>query len=176
MSDYGARKTSSFGQDAAGYAVRPETALDPWYAPALYEGVLTRRLLAFLVDFIIISFPVVLATVFIAVFGVVTLGLGWSLFWLISPASAIWAIVYYGASLGGPHSATPGMRLLGIQMRTLSGAPGYFVLGAAHAVLYWLSVSLLSPFVVLVALFNRRRRLLHDFALGTVVVNDLPRR
>ena len=167
MTEYGARNDTNWRQP--GY--RPDLA-DPVVEADLYHGVLKRRFLAFLVDVVIISLPVVLATLLIAVFGVVTLGLGWSLFWLISPASAIWAVVYYGASLGGPHSATPGMRLLGIQMRTLSGAPGYFLLGAAHAVLYWLSVSFLSPFVVLVGVFNRRRRLLHDFVLGTVMVNN----
>ncbi|MDU1695735.1 MAG: RDD family protein, partial [Bradyrhizobium sp.] len=56
-------------------------------------------------------------------------------------------------------------------LRTWYGAPGYFVLGAVHAVCFWISVSVLSPFVLLVGLFNGRRRLLHDFVLGTVVIN-----
>ncbi|RTL98894.1 MAG: RDD family protein, partial [Bradyrhizobiaceae bacterium] len=42
---------------------------------------------------------------------------------------------------------------------------------AVHAVCFWISVSVLSPFVLLVGLFNGRRRLLHDFVLGTVVIN-----
>jgi uncharacterized RDD family membrane protein YckC len=42
-------------------------------------------------------------------------------------------------------------------------------------VLFWVSVSFLSPFVVLVGLFNGRRRLLHDFVLGTVVINSFAR-
>jgi len=109
---------------------------------------------------------------FIAVFGVVTLGLGWALFWLVSPASIIWALVYYGASLGGPHSATLGMRVMDLELRTWYGAPGYFLLGAMHAVLFWISVSVLSPLVLLVGLFNGRRRLLHDVVLGTVVINN----
>lgn len=146
-------------------------AFDPFVTPELYSGVLTKRCLGFLIDVVIISLPVVLATIFIAVFGVVTFGLGWGLFWLVSPASAIWAVVYYGLSLGGPHSATVGMRLFGVQMRTLTGEPGTFVLGTAHAILFWVSVSLLTPFVMLVALFNGRRRLLHDLVLGTAVVN-----
>jgi uncharacterized RDD family membrane protein YckC len=99
------------------------------------------------------------------------LGLGWALFWLVSPASVIWALVYYGATLGGPHSATIGMRLMDLELRTWYGAPGYFVLGAVHAVCFWISVSVLSPFVLLVGVFNARRRLLHDFVLGTVVIN-----
>ena len=133
---------------------------------------LTRRVFAFLIDLVVLSIPVILGYMFIAVFGVVTLGLGWALFWLVSPASVVWALVYYGASLGGPHSATIGMRVMDLELRTWYGAPGYFVLGAMHAVLFWVSVSFLTPLVLLVGLFNGRRRLLHDIMLGTVVINS----
>jgi uncharacterized RDD family membrane protein YckC len=84
----------------------------------------------------------------------------------------IWAVVYYGACIGGPHSATIGMRVMDLELRTWYGASGYFVLGAMHAVLFWMSISFLTPFVVLVGLFNGRRCLLHDFVLGTVVINN----
>jgi uncharacterized RDD family membrane protein YckC len=150
----------------------PPHAFDPWSQPELFRGVLTRRFFAFLIDLVVLSIPVILACVFIAVFGVVTLGLGWALFWLVSPASVIWALIYYGASIGGPHSATLGMRVMDLELRTWYGAPGYFVLGAMHAVLFWISVSVLSPLVLLVGLFNGRRRLLHDIVLGTVVINS----
>ena len=150
----------------------PPHAFDPMTQPDLFRGVLTRRVFAFLIDLLVLSVPVILAVIFIAVFGLITLGLGWTLFWLISPASIIWAIVYYGSSIGGPHSATIGMRMMDLELRTWYGAPGYFVLGATHAVLFWVTVSFLTPFVVLVGPFNGRRRLLHDFVLGTVVVNN----
>src|ERR1700693_5712757 len=87
----------------------PPHAFDPLAQPELFRGVLTRRFFAFLIDLVVLSIPVVLAVVFIAVFGIVTLGLGWMLFWLVSPASVVWALVYFGSSLGGPHSATIGM-------------------------------------------------------------------
>jgi uncharacterized RDD family membrane protein YckC len=147
-------------------------AFDPWLQPELFRGVLMRRMFAFLIDLVVLSIPVILACLFIAVFGVVTLGLGWALFWLVSPASVIWAVIYYGASLGGPHSATLGMRVMDLELRTWYGAPGYFVLGAMHAVLFWISVSFLTPLILLVGLFNGRRRLLHDIILGTVVINS----
>ena len=162
---------SSSGSGSNGGGVPPH-AFDPWLQPELFRGVLTRRAIAFLIDIIVLSIPVVLAILFIAVFGIVTLGLGWALFWLVSPASIIWALVYYGASLGGPHSATLGMRVMDLELRTWYGAPGYFLLGAMHAVLFWISVSVLSPLVLLVGLFNGRRRLLHDIVLGTVVINN----
>ena len=150
----------------------PPHAFDPLLHPELFRGVLARRVVAFLIDLVVLSVPVILACLFIALFGVVTLGLGWALFWLVSPASVVWAVIYYGASLGGPHSATLGMRVMDLELRTWYGAPGYFVLGAMHAVLFWISVSILSPLVVLVGLFNGRRRLLHDILLGTVVINS----
>jgi uncharacterized RDD family membrane protein YckC len=165
------------GASSAGGAWRndggvPPHAFDPDLEPELFRGVLTRRVFAFLIDLVVLSVPVILGYVFIAVFGLLTLGLGWVLFWLAWPASVIWAIVYYGASLGGAHSATLGMRVMDLELRTFYGAPGYFVLGAMHAVLFWVSISFLSPLVVLVGLFNGRRRLLHDIVLGTVIINN----
>jgi len=150
----------------------PPHAFDPWTQPDLFRGVLTRRVFAFLIDLVVLVVPVILVKIFIALLGVVTLGLGWALFWLVWPATVIWAIVYFGASIGGPHSATVGMRMMDLQLRTWYGSPGYFVLGATHAVLFWVTVSFLSPLVLLVGLFNGRRRLLHDIILGTVVVNS----
>ena len=171
MSGTGSGNTGSGWRNAGSADFQPH-AFDPWAQPELFRGVLTRRFFAFLIDLLILSIPVILGVIFIAVFGVVTLGLGWALFWLVSPASVIWALIYYGASLGGPHSATVGMRVMDLEMRTWYGAPSYFVLGAMHAVAFWISVSVLSPLILLVGLFNARKRLLHDVVLGTVVVNS----
>ena len=151
--------------------VKPH-AYDPAMNPQLFEGVLARRVVAFIIDFIIIAIPVVLAAMFIFAFGIVTLGLGFALYWLLPGASVVWAVVYFGLTLGGARSATIGMRIMDLEMRTWYGAPAYFVLGAVHAVAFWLSVSFFTPFVLLVPFFNQRRRLLHDILLGTVVINN----
>src|SRR6266478_4068654 len=143
----------------------PPHAFDPYLQPELFRGVLMRRVFAFLIDLVVLSVPVILGYIFIAVFGLITLGLGWMLFWLAWPATIVWAIVYYGATIG--------MRVMDLELRTWYGASGYFVLGATHAVLFWVSISFLSPLVLLVGLFNSRRRLLHDVILGTVVINSL---
>jgi uncharacterized RDD family membrane protein YckC len=150
----------------------PPHAFDPLTQPELFRGVLARRMFAFLIDLVVLSVPVILIYLFIAVFGLITLGLGWALFKLAWPASVVWAVVYYGASLGGPHSATVGMRMMDLELCTWYGAPGYFVLGATHAILFWVSVSFLTPLILLVGLFNNRRRLLHDIILGTVIINS----
>jgi uncharacterized RDD family membrane protein YckC len=57
-------------------------------------------------------------------------------------------------------------------MRTWYGAPAYFVLGAVHAVAFWVSVSVLTPLILIVCFFNGRRRLLHDMVVGTIVINN----
>jgi uncharacterized RDD family membrane protein YckC len=150
-------------------------AYDPATNPELFEGVLARRVIAFLIDVIVIVIPLIAGWMFIFVFGLVTFGLGWALFWLLSPGSVLWAIVYYGVTLGGPASATLGMRAMDIEMRTWYGAPAYFVLGAVHAIVFWISVSVLTPFVLVVGLLNARHRLLHDMLVGTVLINNAKR-
>jgi uncharacterized RDD family membrane protein YckC len=154
--------------------VKPH-AYDPATQPELFDGVLSRRVVAFIIDFIILAVPVVLVAMFIFAFGIVTLGLGFALYWLLPPGTVIWALLYFGATLGGSKSATIGMRVMDLEMRTWYGAPAYFVLGAVHAIAFWFTVSFFTPFVLLVAFFNERRRLLHDILLGTVVINNAAR-
>jgi uncharacterized RDD family membrane protein YckC len=162
------------GRPGTAFNVKPH-AYDPAANPELFEGVLARRVVAFIIDLIIIVIPLVAASMFIFVFGLVTFGLGWALFWLLSPASVVWALAYYGFTLGSPASATVGMRAMEIEMRTWYGAPAYFVLGAVHAIVYWISVSVLTPFILLVGFFNGRRRLLHDMLVGTILINSANR-
>jgi uncharacterized RDD family membrane protein YckC len=55
-------------------------AYDPDSNPELFEGVLARRVVAFAIDFFAIAVPVVVAAMLIFAFGIVTLGLGWTLY------------------------------------------------------------------------------------------------
>ena len=164
MSDSGPRRIG------LSMEVKPH-AYNPVTNPELFEGVLPRRFLAFIIDAVIIAVPVLLATIFVFILGLVTFGLGWLLLWLWSPAAVIWAICYYGFTFGSPASATIGMRVMDLEMRTWYGGPAYFVLGAAPVV-FWVSVSFLTPLILLVGLFNDRRRLLHDMMVGTIVINN----
>jgi uncharacterized RDD family membrane protein YckC len=147
-------------------------AYDPVANPELFEGVLARRVVAFLIDFVILAVPVVFVAMFIFAVGIVTFGLGFVAYALLWPATVIWAIVYYGMTLGSPASATIGMRLMDLEMRTWYGAPAYFVLGAVHAIVFWITISALTPLILVVCLFNQRRRCLHDILVGTVVINN----
>jgi uncharacterized RDD family membrane protein YckC len=174
MTDSAPNAGTGSGGSGTPFDVKPH-AYDPAANPELFEGILARRVVAFIIDLIIIAIPLVAASMFIFVFGLITFGLGWALFWLLSPASVVWALAYYGLTLGSPASATFGMRAMDIQMRTWYGAPAYFVLGAVHAIVFWISVSVLTPFILLVGFFNARRRLLHDILVGTVIINNAAR-
>jgi uncharacterized RDD family membrane protein YckC len=164
---------SDFGPKRIGISIdlKPH-AYDPVASPELFEGVLARRVVAFAIDLILIAIPVMVAAMFILAFGIVTFGLGWALFLLLWPATVMWALVYYGLGFGNPASATIGMRVMDLEMRTWYGAPAYFLLGAVHGLVYWITVSMLTPFVLAVGFFNARGRLLHDILLGTVVINN----
>lgn len=143
---------------------RPDVMTDV----ALYDGIRTKRVMAFLFDAVLIAILTVAASFVVLVLGVFTLGLGWLLFPLLWP---FLALIYCAFTLGGSSSATPGMRAFGLEMRQLSGQRMTPVLAAIHAVLFYASVSLLTPFVVLFSLIADRKRLLHDIVLGTVVIN-----
>jgi uncharacterized RDD family membrane protein YckC len=151
--------------------VKPH-AYDPAVSPELFEGVLARRLLAFVIDLIILALPVLFLSMFIFVVGVVTFGLGFVFYALLTPAMVLWALIYYGTTLGSRHSATIGMRAMDIEMRTWYGSPAYFVLGAMHAIVFWITVSVFTPLILVVCLINERRRCLHDILVGTVVINN----
>jgi uncharacterized RDD family membrane protein YckC len=149
-------------------AVPHRDVFDPLVSPRLFDGVLSRRVLAFCVDFVVVLTLTAVASVVIGVLGVFTLGLAWMLYGMVFPAVAI---LYSGATLGGEPAATWGMRLTGLTARLREGVKPGFAIAAAHVVLLYVSVSFLTPFVLLVGLFTRRKQLLHDLALGAVFVD-----
>ncbi|MBZ8132608.1 RDD family protein [Afifella sp. IM 167] len=143
--------------------------LDPALHPELYDNVRTRRILAFFVDAVIMFALMTLAFVVITFLGLFTLGLGFILYAIVWP---VVPILYNMFTLGGPSSATVGMRMAGVEMRTWDGGRMYSLLAAVHAALYWFSVTILTPFILLVSLFSAKKRMLHDMAIGTVVVRS----
>lgn len=132
-----------------------------------YEGVRTRRALAFLLDYLIVGLLLVPFAILVALLGLLTFGLAWSLFTVLAP---LVAIVYVWTTLGGPHQATSGMRMMGIRLERLDGRPIDGMTAVVHSVLFWAANVILSPLVLLVTLFSDRKRTLHDLLLGTVVV------
>jgi uncharacterized RDD family membrane protein YckC len=144
-----------------------ELAFDPAVHPERYDSVRTRRIFAFLIDAAAILFLMVAAYVVIAVVGLFTFGLLWFLLPAVWP---VVAILYSVLTLGGPYSATPGMRFAGVEMRTVGGARMDHGLALLQTLLFWVSIAILTPLILLVALFSERKQLLHDLIIGTVAV------
>ena len=159
----------SDGPMGAAGAGRSRYAYDPDVHPDLFDGVLSKRVVAFVADAIIIVLLMIPAALVVFVLGIVTLGIGWFLYGALF---AIVALGYIALTLGGINSATVGMRWAGIEMRTWNGGPCFPLLAVMHALIFWFSVGLLTPLVLLVGLFTSRWQLLHDLLLGTVVVNS----
>lgn len=133
----------------------------------LYEGVRTRRVFAFLIDYFFVGLLMVPFAVVVLVLGVLTFGLGWMLFAVLFP---LVALTYVWTTLGGAKQATPGMSIMGIKLERLDGRKIDGLFAVLHSVLFWAANALLTPFVLLFTLIADRKRTLHDLLLGTVVV------
>ena len=138
-------------------------------ASSAYSGVLSRRVLAFICDYIVIAILWVPAAVVLFFVGIATLGLA---FFLYPVLYFIVAGLYFGFSLGGSAQASPGMRAMGLRMLRTDGLRIDFLTALVHLALFWLFNSLLTPLILLVGLFTDRKRLLHDFLIGAVVVRE----
>ena len=144
---------------------------DPKTQPELFDGILSKRIVAFIMDAVLIVLLMVPAALMILVLGLITLGIAWLLF----PALfAIVALGYCGLTLGGRGSATPGMRVVGVEMRTWNGQRMFPLLAIMHALIFWFSCGILTPLILLVGLFTPRRQLVHDLLLGVVALNAEP--
>jgi uncharacterized RDD family membrane protein YckC len=134
---------------------------------ALYDGVRTKRVLAFFIDYAIVLALCVPVAILIFFIGIFTLGLGFFLYPLLF---LLVAIPYIGMTMGGPNQATPGMRMMGIRLARLDGRPVDFMLAVVHGVLFWAFNAVLTPFILLATLVLDRKQTVHDWLLGTVVV------
>ena len=129
---------------------------------AAFHGVRSRRIMAFCLDFILVTILAAMLSV-----GLFFVTLGLSVFILPS----LWPFVaffYNGTTITGPRMATPGMRLLDLEMRTPDGAPVGFIAAGLHAVLLY--ASWLFPPVFLASLVTQDKRCLHDIVAGVLVV------
>ncbi|MEJ0015369.1 MAG: RDD family protein [Acetobacteraceae bacterium] len=132
----------------------------------LTEGVLLRRVFAWLIDVLLIGLIILVLWLVLLLFGLLTLGLG-------LPLLGVLPFIPFGYHLlfvMGSSSATPGQQALGLIVRRNDdlGRPT-----PAQAVVFTLVFYLTlatSGLLLLVALFTVRRRTLHDLASGLVIV------
>ena len=135
--------------------------------PQLFDGVIRKRFVAFIVDAIVISVLTAIAYAVVAVLGIITLGLAWLLFGLVFP---VVGLGYNALTIGGPKSATIGQRMMGLEVRMWFGGKVTPLIAAFHALMFWFSLVVFCP-ILLWAFFDSRKRCLHDILAGVVVIN-----
>ncbi len=135
---------------------------DPDLHPEFYADVPLKRLLAFVVDSILIAILTVLALPFTAFTGLFFLPV---MFFLVG-------LVYRTASLAN-FSATPGMWLFSIEFRNHRGERLNLPQAFLHTLLFslWMSMMLPQAISVILMLTTARGQGLSDLLLGTAAIN-----
>jgi uncharacterized RDD family membrane protein YckC len=148
---------------------------DPWNHPRYYMGISIRRIYGYLLDMVVVALLWGMAYVASIILGALTLGLLWPLLMVLLAAVPV---AYHTLTISGPRSATLGMRIAGIRVMSIApGAEGNdgrpsLLQALIQTVCFYGSIAVTGSLILLLALFNPRRRTLHDFLAGTVVVND----
>ncbi len=144
---------------------------DPASAPELFEGVLTRRVMAFVIDLIVMGMMIIAFTIVGLIAGFLTFGLSWLALIFVVPATIL---VYYGATLGSHKRATLGMQMMDIVLTPTRGQPLDGWMAIIHAAVFWLTTWISWPVSLLFALFTPRRQMIHDLVVGTLMVRRSP--
>ncbi|MDB5562913.1 MAG: hypothetical protein JWN11_2331 [Hyphomicrobiales bacterium] len=144
---------------------------DPATSPELFDGVLPRRAVAFLIDVTLIGM-IMLGLGFVALLaGFLTFGLAWTMLPLIAPLAVV---PYYALTLGSSHRATVGMSMMDIVLTPTRGQPLDGIAVLLHPFLFWLSFWISWPVSLLFALFTPRQQMLHDLIVGSLMVRRSP--
>lgn len=153
-----------------GFQIGPPAtrAPDPISYFELYRGVAWKRVVAYMIDVVMIAIIMLFALLVFGFIGILTFGMLGPLLIVIF---ALIPFCYHMLLLSGPRHATIGMRVLGLEMRSVTAGYPDQVQAAVQTMLFYLSVSITGFLILLWALFDSRRRCLHDIVAGTYVVN-----
>ena len=149
------------GTDAVDAAWRdgPPGRLDD---PELYDGLAWRRAAGYLFD----AFVLLLTIAGLWLLVILSLGLLWPIKLLVTPLLP----VAYHTFFVGRVGATPGMQLMDVEVRGLTGHRPDYLQAFLMTALFYATVLSTGFLVLVVALFNDRQRTLHDYLAGTIGV------
>lgn len=144
----------------------PDGLPNPKSDPQFYQGVPVRRLVAWIIDVIIVG---LVAGITALLFGVMTLGLGF----LLAPLIFLSLNLIYRIGMLANHSATIGMMFTGIEFRTLRGHRFGIWEAAIHTIAYMIVFATMIGQTASVAfmMFGAYGRSLPDLLLGSVAIN-----
>lgn len=134
------------------------------------DGVLSRRLFAYLIDLVVIFGLTVVLGLLVGIAGLVTFGAAWVLYAFLVPATAI---LYSAVTVGGAAQGTVGMRITGVvALEALTGSRPSMLAAGVHALIFYVGIGTLILLVldIAVGLARDDRRLGHDLLAGLVFV------
>ncbi|SDW40266.1 Uncharacterized membrane protein YckC, RDD family [Litoreibacter albidus] len=136
---------------------------DPTTQPAFYEGVGVKRLLAWVVD-----------TILIGVVAAIVASIPLFLLWFVFPLVFLVVSLIYRIGTINAFSATPGMRLFNIELRTHQGQRLDGSTAALHTIGFMIASAFFIPQVasVFLMLMSERGQGLHDMFTGVVAINS----
>ena len=134
----------------------------PLEEPDLFDGILWRRVVGYGID-------VLLLMVIFSVLGLIVF-LSFGLLAPINLVIAPFVPIAYHTFFIGREGATPGMKFMDIETRAWTGARPDYAQALLMTILFYASIAITWLLVLLVPLFNERRRTLHDLMSGVVVV------
>ncbi len=136
---------------------------------ALYEAVVVRRVLAYLVDLVVIAAIGLVVGTALGIVSALTFG-------LLSPLVAVGGLVpltYHTLTIGGPRHATVGQLVMRLEVRRWDGGQPGYIQALVQTALFYLTLAVPPLWIGLAwPLINSRSRCLHDILSGTVIVNS----
>ena len=135
---------------------------DPVRQSQYYQGLVTGRFLAWVIDAIVISILTAIAVLFTAFTAVLFLGV----------LSLAVSLTYRWLTLSFA-SATPGMQVMGIELRDLDGHRLNGTTAFWHSALFLFLKGMFVPLLISVAMMagSRYGQGLHDAVCGVVAIN-----
>ncbi len=133
------------------------------------DGVMGGRVMAWIVDAVIIAVLTFFIVTLMAILGFFTFGLTW----MLIPIAAVGTFLAYSAiTVGGARQATIGMRMAGVRVERAFGGRPDALAAAVHALLFYLAVGTIGLWflTVIVGFLRRDKRMGHDILTGLVVV------
>jgi uncharacterized RDD family membrane protein YckC len=129
----------------------------------LYDGITGRRILAYIIDAIVLFMLYPLA-IFL---GILSLGL---LAPILTLALGLAPLLYHTLLIASPGSATIGHRVMGLRVVDVNGQRPEALQALLLTALFYGSLILTGGLILIWCLFDERSRCLHDIFSGTSII------
>ena len=126
-----------------------------------YDKILLKRIIASFIDVLLVCTLTIIVLIIISFLGVLTFGIiGKSIPFVIPVIFS----TYFSFTLGGNNSATPGMNILGIVIKSRKKNKLGKVSAFAHSLIFFISlpIGLIFLISIIYPLLNKQRKCIHD--------------